>query len=238
MAKKETKPKKTAESKSAPQDKNQGLMVAIIVMLAVIIIGGVIWFITGNKPTSQKDLKISSSKTEVIETTKLKGDNKLAQLFDRDTYFIEIMSGGNGFSMEMIMARDGDKVYMAVPSFGIAIIAKDGNVYTLSEFDQTYTVEPMTEDEMSEISLSGIIDYAGNAVNGTETIDGVEYDTETYGDETVAYFHDGELKFIKTVGEEEMIKITRYETKVDSSLFEIPADYTLDTTSSLDYDEE
>ncbi|MBR3693512.1 MAG: hypothetical protein IKL88_03200, partial [Erysipelotrichales bacterium] len=72
----------------------------------------------------------------------------------------------------------------------------------------------------------------GDLVRGSREIDGKKYDTEEWivdGASAVMCFDGDDLVYIISgfEGEEMMMKIAKFDNKVDPKLFEIPDDYTM-----------
>ena len=116
------------------------------------------------------------------------------------------------------------------------IVYKDGYTYLISHDEKMYMVmegkDDETFDDMSIFTAEDLDKIKDEEyVSGKETIEGTEYFYEEYTDEnegTIRFYYSGDdLKYIKNIDgdDEELIKVNNISSKVDDSLFEIPADY-------------
>ena len=199
--------------------------IVLIALVLVITVAG-----CGNKGTENNTKDDSKSKTYNIFNN-LKDDYVLSLEGKED------MGNGEEY-LSMTMAVKGDNMYMDIKSDSesATIVYKDGYTYLISHDEKMYMVmegkDDETFDDMSIFTAEDLDKIKDEEyVSGKETIEGTEYFYEEYTDEnegTIRFYYSGDdLKYIKNIDgdDEELIKVNNISSKVDDSLFEIPADY-------------
>ena len=142
-----------------------------------------------------------------------------------------------GQVMSMISATSGDKTYsetkMGGASMGVSIMIGE-DMYTIDHASKMVIKMGLQADAQTiagTVLEESDVDM-GDLKAGTREIDGKTYDTEEWiveGTASIMCFDGDELAYMIGAfeGEEMIMKIVEVSDKVDDSLFEIPADYTM-----------
>ena len=172
--------------------------------------------------------------------------NTLGKTLLGDTYIMEL-EGDNleetGEKTTLTIAKKGDNILQEVKvgEEKMSIIFKDNTTYLVVHEQKIYMkTEGRDESSLSEDAFLSKDELEALKTQeyktGKESIDGKEYDYEEYYDSenkiTERYYFDGnELKYVKSAdsdGEEQIMKVVKLSSEVDDSIFNIPADYTLE----------
>lgn len=172
--------------------------------------------------------------------------NTLGKTLLGDTYIMEL-EGDNleetGEKTTLTIAKKGDNILQEVKvgEEKMSIIFKDNTTYLVAHNQKVYKkTEGGNESSLSEDAFLSKDELEALKTQeyktGKESIDGKEYDYEEYYDSenkiTERYYFDGnELKYVKSAdsdGEEQIMKVVKLSSEVDDSIFNIPADYTLE----------
>ena len=142
-----------------------------------------------------------------------------------------------GQVMSMISATNGEKNYSETRMSGGAVSASVMDGETMYVIDHaSKMVIKMSLGASAQNIAGAVLEESdvdmGTFTTGTKEIDGKTYDTEelTVEGATAIYCFDGDdLAYIISSfeGQEAVMKIVEATDKVDDSLFEIPADYTM-----------
>lgn len=206
-------------------DKKKIKIISVCVVIAVIIVSIAIYFISRS----------------TVETT---NENRLSKLYERmmrnEMYSITFKLNDTN---QYTVSRKGNMANIDTYDEGThtANIVKDGNTILLMYHTNRYYTYQNNEIALTELpnELNDII-QTQEPQRGTEKIDGKKYQYEEYKgvsyflmekDESILaeeaitrfYFDGDNLKFIKTITENESEQIeVNVSFKVDDNLFEIP----------------
>ena len=208
--------------------KKKIIIISICVVVALVIIGVAIYFITRNVAESANE-------------------NKLAKMYDKmmqdETYSISfVLDNQNQYTV----SRKGNMANIDTYNDGTHTtdIIRDGDTILLMHNTNRYYTYQNNEIELTELSneLNDII-QSQQPEKGEEEIDGKTYKYEEYKgvsyflmntDEEVSeentntrfYFNGDDLVYIKTImGEKSELLQVDVSYKVNDSIFEIPANF-------------
>lgn len=212
--------------------------------------------------STQESSKAESSKSESSTTPSGSTDGNIGPLLQ--SCFIDVVSSGsfyldatmNGISAgqtvtdtPVILATDGQKMYMRMSTMGIEVtIMSDGEyVYMLN--DQEKTGMKAAADSMSTDDVTSTIDTDGLELidSGEEEFNGETCLFEKYtneDDDSVVkyYFKDNALVGFHTSSGDEEVSLTyvdattvvnKLTSDVPASLFVVPSDYTITDSTEL-----
>ena len=142
-----------------------------------------------------------------------------------------------GQTMTMISATNGDKTYSETKMDGAAVSASvmDGETMYVIDHAGKMVIRMGLQADAQTIA-GAVLEESdvdmGAFTTGTKEIDGKTYDTEELiveGASAIYCFDGDDLVYIISSfeGQEAVMKIVEATDKVDDSLFEIPADYTM-----------
>lgn len=209
--------------------------IAFILMLAIITLIA----ITGCG--KKEENKVEEPKIDVEIDTRSKTFKTFSNI--KEDYILSIEGeadlGEGEEAITITMAVKGQKLSMDLKtdSERMGIIYKDNTTYVILHDEKTYIKEQgKDEDAIEDMTIFSAEDLDEikdkEYVVGKEKIDGVDYNYEEYKDEkenetTRFYFQGDDLKYIRTISEDEniLLKVNELSSKVDDSLFEVPSDY-------------
>lgn len=216
-------------------DKKKKIIIISIVSVVIIalVVGLIIFFINRNN-NSEERTTIASNSSKI---SKLYDDLSKEQSFS----FTTTLDDNN----KEIYAKNGNTAYTDTIYDGeeSKYIIRDGNSYLLRDSDKVYYTY-----QNNEVNLNKVLEQFNDIkdselVEGREEIEGRNYNYEEYTgitnfamkltDEnnsenviTRFYFDGDDLLYIKTIiGDNEELLSVEISNDVDSSLFEIPDDY-------------
>ncbi len=208
--------------------KNKIIIISVSVLVAIIIIGLIIYFVTRGASEEANE-------------------NKLAKMYDRmmqnETYAVSFTLDENNY---YTVSRKGNMANVDTYSNGAHTthIIRDGNTILLMYSTNKYYTYQNNELELTELpnQLNEII-QSQEPERGREEINGENYRYEEYkgvsyfwmnssddiseeNTNTRFYFDGDDLVYIKTImGEESEILQVNTSYQVEDSIFEIPADF-------------
>ena len=214
-------------------DKKKKIIIISVVSIIVIalIVGLIIYFVNRNNGESGTSVTGNSSKV-----SKLYEELNSKQVFS----FTTTLDDNN---KEIYVKGDNvaytDTIYDGEES---KYVIRDGNSYLLRDSDKVYFTYQNNEVDLNKVleQLSEVKDT--QLTTGRERIEGKNYDYEEYSGitnfalkltdddsadiKTRFYFDGNDLAYIKTIiGENQELLEVEISNDVDSSLFEIPEDY-------------
>ena len=222
------------------------LQIVLIVSLALILVLSVT--ACGKKDEVLTAGDVAGSNTEAKNDAKDTSKSKTYKLFSQlsEDYVLSLEGeedlGDGEETIVMTVAVKGKNICMDLLASEsgqhYTVIYKDNKTYTILHEDKMYLVDDGKDEESFEdmqlFSAEDLDEIKDEEyTTGKEKIDGKEYYYEEYKDEDGNpqrfYFSGDDLKYIKTVDdtEETLIKVNKISSKVDDSLFDIPADYEL-----------
>ena len=218
--------------------KQRIILIVVAVIVALIIIGTLIYFIEfANKTESEETLDA----TYEYENSKI--NDLYTQLEQQQTFSFtttDLEKGSKEF-----YAKNGEKAYVETVKNNkkTQFIIRDGNSYLLSQNSKKYYTYENNSADLNKIiiQLEEVVDTA--YTKGKEKIENKKYEYEEYNTSTdfvledleddddkttkTRFYFDGDkLVYIKTIigNKEETLKVD-ISNSVDDNLFEIPSDY-------------
>lgn len=218
------------------------LLTVLIALLMVVSLSGCGNTDTNKDPNTNDPSvsEVNKDPVDVVDMNTYLGTKtgKFYSQFTDGKMYLEYEMEMEGTLITVISATEGDKVYsetlMGGMSAGVTIM--DGaDMYVIDHASKMVIkmANAVGQEAMAGTSVIEEEDVdMGDLVRGTREIDGKKYDTEEWivdGDSAVMCFDGDDLVYIISgfEGEEMMMKIAKFDKKVDPKLFEIPDDYTM-----------
>ena len=200
--------------------------IVIIIIIILIILAGVLFLGRKNNRVSELYQNIINTKEYIFSLEEMNADIK---------YKVSIAKNESEMSIDFYTENEHTSTLMS-----------KGKVYSIMHDEQQY-YEYDSDKLDGDFITSGLKDASEKEyISGTETIEGKNYYYEEFENilsflillkseedsivKTRFYFKGDKLQFIKNImyeedsSEEELLKVT-IDNKVDSSIFEIPKDY-------------
>lgn len=216
------------------------LIILLVVLLAFAITG------CGEKEENNVAVEQDNGKSKTY--------NLFSQVFSGNSYIMSFegeMDLGEGTeSAVLTVAVKENNVYTDVDATSqhLSVIVKDNTTYIISHDEKICMTtqgedESILGDDMLLISEDQLKEMENQEyTTGKETIDGTEYEYEEYKDQEIGiseryYFSGSDLKYVKSIdedGEEEIMKIIKLSSDVDSAIFNVPEGYQVIDASSLE----
>ena len=190
---------------------------------------------TASDPTTTNDPGASAQEHSDAESAWLQ--TKTGKFYSQFTngMYMEYEMEYDGAVTTVITATSGDKTYSETKMDGQstgASIMEGEYMYAIDHAGKTVVKMPLTaggQELVNTMIEEGDADPA-SVVNGKREIDGKTYDTEEWsvdGAKSILCFDGDHLAYMigEFEGKETVIQIVKTSDKIDSSLFDIPADY-------------
>lgn len=218
------------------------LLTVLIALLMVVSLSGCGNTDTNKDPNTNDPSvsEVNKDPVDVVDMNTYLGTKtgKFYSQFTDGKMYLEYEMEMEGTLITVISATDGDKMYseskMNGMSTGVTIV--DGEDMYVVDHTSKMVIKMSNAMEQAAMAGTSVIEEEdvdmGDLVRGTREIDGKKYDTEEWivdGDSAVMCFDGDDLVYIISgfEGEEMMMKIAKFDNKVDPKLFEIPDDYTM-----------
>ncbi|MDO5561472.1 MAG: hypothetical protein Q4G02_01730 [bacterium] len=205
---------------------NAGIIAGVVVVLLIAV---AVYFFRVKKVASPDAPTALTNISENITNNIVGGitEGKLAKYLLHDPFFMRVELKESGMTMDMTFAKKGETFYLAVPTFGIKTLSDESRSCQINDEAKTYSCQALTEAEDEALFDDEDLAYlTQKPVIGSETIDGVTYETETYDDNLIGYFEGDAWRYYRAGDDETLVKVLEYQENADNSLFEIPAGYT------------
>ncbi len=214
------------------------IVVAIIVILALIV------FVAFKFLKSKTNSTLSqgeSEKTTVALNNNSLYKSKLYQLFKQDTYTITygISDSETDAIIDILVVKDGENMFINYIYDDHQLLTENSTViiddkfYTIDHENKTIYYSQATPDDKFDFIADD--NQEETLITGQETIADITYDTEDFGDGTIFYFLNNQLKMIKDQENNSLITIKNFSTTIDRSVFVLPSDYKMEEENNRAY---
>lgn len=215
-------------SENNPVKKASLIVIAIVAILALIVFAAFNFLKskTNQAAPEQKNEQLPSGANNVDASK-----SKLAHFFAQPTYTITygINDPEANIILDILFVKDGENmfthyIYQDQPEMEQSVMVIIGDTYyTIDHTNKTiYRSQATQEDRFSFFDDESQSDVF---TSGQETVAGITYDTEDFGDGSIFYFLNNQLKMIKDQENNSVITIKNFSTTIDRSVFVLPTDY-------------
>lgn len=221
--------------------KKAGWIVAIIVVILAILVGAAYFFFRQKTPSTAQTGEVAApTVNEKVADLGDLGRSKTARFLGQNqysfTYSLESPTEA-GSAMEINIVKRGEDVFTRAVGFGMDSLVLGDDFYQINHDSKVIHHRLATvADKPSFTDSTYQEDETITLTTGQETIGGLTYDTEKFGDDSTFYFIGDELKMFKedTTGLTMLVK--NFSHTIDESVFTLPADYQMQelTTESVD----